>query len=206
MVSPTENEEARLNYNQGTEYLDDNKLEEAEKCLLKAIELDPNFCDAMDHLGLVYRRQERYEEAIEIYLRSISINSKNSVSYQNLAVVYRIQQKYEDARQQYIKMIELDENNPEPYYGIGQLYFDVEMFENCIDIMQIALQKYIDENSVYSYDAGLYIGYAYYNLENYEEALKYLKFTASYYDTDENLLSLISELEKSVNTKDNGLL
>ena len=58
MVTPTENTEAREAYNIGTNLLRQNHFEEAEQYLLKAIELDPNYVDAMDHLGLAYRNQK----------------------------------------------------------------------------------------------------------------------------------------------------
>ncbi len=199
MVSPTSNEEARINYNQGTDCLNNDNLEEAEIYLLKALELDPLFVDAMDHLGLVYRRQMRYEEAIAIYQKSISINDKNYVPYMNLAIVYKLQERYEDARQEYLKIIDIDEENPESYYGIGQLYYDAGMYEDCIQFMRIALNKYYEQESVYVFDAGYHLAYAYYNLENYEEALKFFKFTAAYYENDQNIKDKITELESIVN-------
>jgi tetratricopeptide (TPR) repeat protein len=199
MVSPTSNEEARMNYNKGTELLRNNQLDEAEKYLLEAIELDPNFCDAMDHLGLLYRRQKRYDDAIEIYTRSISTNSENVVSYQNLAVVYRLQKRYEDARQMFLKIVDLDKDNPEGYYGIGQLYYDVGMYDDCITFMQIDIQKYYEQESLYIYDASVYIAHAYYAKEEYQEALKFFKFAAHYYQTDKQLLQIITELENMTN-------
>ena len=68
LVTSTMNEEARINYNNGTESLSRDELEKAEKYFLKAIELDPLFIDAMDNLGVVYRRQKRYDDAIAVYL------------------------------------------------------------------------------------------------------------------------------------------
>ncbi|MDR1025553.1 MAG: tetratricopeptide repeat protein [Treponema sp.] len=89
MVAPSNNEQAMQAYTIGSRFLDENNLTEAERYLTEAIKLDPLFVDAMDHLGMVYRRQNRLDEAEEMYLRSISINDKNAVPYQNLAIVYK---------------------------------------------------------------------------------------------------------------------
>lgn len=71
----TTSEEAETNYSKGSDYLKKDMLDKAEKYLLKALEYDPLFIDAMDHLGLVYRRQKRYDDAVQIYLKSISTNN-----------------------------------------------------------------------------------------------------------------------------------
>jgi len=195
MVAPTTNEEARLNYDQGTNSLKNNNLDEAEKYLLRALELDPYFVDAMDHLGLVYRRQKRYEDAISIYQKSISINEKNYVPYMNLAIVYKLQKRYDDALLEYFKIIDIDKENPESYYGIGQLYYEVALYEECIKYMEIALSKYYEQESLYVFDAGYNLAYAHYYLKNYEEALRYFKFASTYYNTDKTISDKIIELE-----------
>lgn len=203
LVAPTTNEEARINYNNGTESLHQNDLDNAEKYFLKAIELDPGYIDAIDHLGIVYRRQTKYEEAIKMYQKSISLNDKNYVPYINLALVYKLQNRYEDARLTYLKVIEFDKENPEPYYGIGQLYLEVEMYEECIDFMQIALNKYYNNDSMYLFDASYNIAYAYYFMGSLEDALKYFKFTATYYTDNQNIQNIIEEIESTLNSQQN---
>ena len=201
MASPTQIEEARKNYNAGTEYLHNNDLENAEICFLKAIEEDSKFVDAMDHLGLVYRRQERYEDAIEMYKKSIEINSENTVPYINLAIVYKLQRRFEDARQEYLKILEFDKDNPEPYYGIGYLYYEREMYAQAIEYFEIAFSKYYNIESVYIFDASYLLAYANYYEENFEEALRYFKFTFSYYKDNTAIQEKILELEALVVTE-----
>jgi tetratricopeptide (TPR) repeat protein len=195
MVAPTENNEAWEAYNNGTDLLHQNRFEEAEQYLLKAIELDPNYVDAMDHLGLAYRNQKKYVEAENIYLRSIGIMPNNTVPYINLAIVYRLQGRLEDARQTYLKVIKIDENDPEPYYGIGVLYQMVNQYENSITFINIAIQKYYEKISVLIYDACYIQGDNYYAIENYEESLKYYKIALNGYVDNKHLLDRINELE-----------
>jgi tetratricopeptide (TPR) repeat protein len=195
MVSPTRNEEAQNAYNIGTEYLNQNNFNEAENYFLQAIELDPEFVDAMDHLGLVYRNQKKYDEAESIYLKSIEIVPDNIVPYINLAVVYRFQGRLEDARQIYLKAMNIDKDDPEPYYGIGFLYQLVEQYENSIDFINIALQKYYQNNSSLIYDACYIQGNNYYYIKNNEKALIYYKMALFGHPDDAYLLEKINELE-----------
>jgi len=195
MVSPTESIEAMEAYNTGTTLLRQNDFGEAEKYLLEAIEIDNRYVDAMDHLGLVYRRMGKYEEAEKWYLRSIEINPNNLVPYSNLAIVYRFQGRYEDARQTYLKALRIDQNDPEPYYGIGSLYQLVEQYRISIDFMNIAIQKYTEKNSVLVFDAYYAQGNNYYSLEEYEEALKYYKIVLLYYPDNNDVKNKIREIE-----------
>ncbi len=193
MVSPSDSSEAVYCYNKGTECLHNNLLEDAETLLLRAIQLDPEFADAMDHLGLVYRRLGRYEEAIELYTRSLSVNPENPVAYINMGIACRLLGRYEDARIAYINAMLLDPEDPEPYYGIGGLYYLAGMYEACIPYYYTAIEKYQD--SLFVYDACYYLGCAYYKLEQFDEALQFFYLASIYYDTDEIILERIAELE-----------
>lgn len=175
MIAPSENEQAMLAYNLGTQLLRENRLEEAERYLKEAIDLDPLFIHAMDHLGMVYRRQNRLLEAEEIYLKSIEINKKNKVPYQNLAVVYRLQNRLNDAFELYKTLIQLDQNDPEGYYGIGELFYIVGDYQKAMPFFDEAIELYISLNSPYVYDAFFYKGMMYFNMNKYDEALKYLE-------------------------------
>ncbi len=88
VLYPTENEQASQSYDDAVIYQTQRQLEEAEGLYLKAIELDPGFCEAMDNLGQLLRSQGMVEEAISWYLRSIEILPDNRVAHQNLFVLY----------------------------------------------------------------------------------------------------------------------
>jgi tetratricopeptide (TPR) repeat protein len=196
LLHKQKNDAAREAYNIGTSLMQANEFDAAENYLLQAIKLDPNYVDAMDHLGLVYRNQKRYIEAEKIYLRSIEIMPNNSVPYINLAFVYKLDNKLEEARQIYLKFIKINENDPEGYYGIGQLYQMVGQYENSIYYFDIAIQKYIDSNSNLVFDALYQQGNNYYNLKQYETALQCYQNALKTHPNDMYLLEKIEELSK----------
>jgi len=198
MVSPTENIEAREAYNNGTALLRQNNFSEAEGYFLRAIELDNEFIDAMDHLGIVYRNLGRYDEAEKWYLRSIGINPNNLVPYINLAIVYRFQGRYEDARQIYLRAQRIDPDDPEPYFGIGVLYQLVSQYRVSVDFINIAIQKYTERNSILICNAYYAQGNNYYYLEVYEEALKYYKVALFCYPDNNDIQNRINEIENKL--------
>jgi tetratricopeptide (TPR) repeat protein len=199
MASPSENKEAMEAYNKGSYLLKEKQFEEAEKYLLRAIELDNKFVDAFDHLGLVYRNMNRYEDAEKMYLLSIEINPNNSVPYINLAIVYRRQGRYEDARQLYLRAQKIDQDDPEPYFGIGVLYQMAERFELSIGFINIAIQKYYEKGSMLIGDAYFVQGNNYYYMEKYDEALKYYKAALIFNPEDNKIKNIINELENRMN-------
>ena len=88
-------------FREAIDFQKQGKFEEARDAYLPAIELDPGFCDAMDNLGLLLRRQGDLDGAIYWYQRSIEVFPENSVAHQNLAFVYRRQGRYEEALAEY---------------------------------------------------------------------------------------------------------
>ena len=196
MVAPSANEEAASLYNLGSQALWENRLEAAERYLKEAIDLDPLFVDAMDHLGMVYRRQNRLPEAEKVYLKSIEINDKNKIPYQNLAVVYRMQNRLNDAFELYQKIIELDENDPEGYYGIGELFYMIDDYQNSMLFFDKAIELYISINSPYVYDAFYYKGMMYYMMDENDEALKCLEEALKGNPNNATIKNTINEIKR----------
>ena len=196
MAAPSEDQQAALLYNLGTSLMRENRLEEAEEYLKEAIDLDPLFVDAMDHLGSVYRRQNRLPEAEEIYLRSIEINKENKVPYINLAVVYKIQNRLNEALQLYVIVIQLDQNDPEGYYGIGEIFYLVGNYQNAMPFFDKAIELYISLDLPYVYDAYYYKGMMYFRMDEYDEALIYLEEARKGNPNNATLENTINEILK----------
>jgi len=175
MVSPTKNERAMIAYNVGTTLMHQNRLNEAEIYLLEAVELDPVFVDAIDHLAIVYRRQNRFEEAEIMYLKSIRINNTNTVPFINLAVIYMIQNKLNDAFLLYRHVVQIQPNNPEGYFGIGSIFFIIGNYESAMAFINTSIELYKELNSSLIYNAFYYKGMIYFRTGEYDEALFYLE-------------------------------
>ena len=69
-------------------YLGRAQLENAEKYLQKALEIDPKFAEAYYQLGWVYRERSQTEKAIESFKRSIALQPNLAAACNTLAWYY----------------------------------------------------------------------------------------------------------------------
>ena len=172
---PTENKEAQKSYNDANRLKQNGKFAEAEKLYKKAVDLDPNFCDAMDNLGQLLRQQNKIDEAITWYKKSLEVKPDNTVALQNLALAYSLQGKSEQAIEEYKKLINLVPENPEGYYGLGTIYFNLNQPDKSIQYLMIAEKLYAQESSPYVMDTQYYLGFSYFSLQDCVNAKKYLE-------------------------------
>ena len=172
---PSENEDAQKSYNDANILKENGKFAEAEELYLKAIELDPNYCDAMDNLGQLLRQQNRISEAIDWYKKSLEIMPDNTVALQNLALAYDLDGKTEKAIEEYEKLVEVAPENPEGYFGLGNIYVRLEQPEKAIEYLEMAEKIYAQDGSPYLADAQYYLGLSHFMLQNCVDARKYLE-------------------------------
>lgn len=145
----------------------------AEEYLLKSLKLYPNYINALGTLALLYREQEDYDKAIEYYSRAVEIDSKDPLSRQNLAAIYMLQGKYEAAYTLYQELVEISNKSPEGYYGMGRVELYKKRYTKAIENLLEAEKLYSSNKSESIYDAQYLIGFAFYRLNDYENALTY---------------------------------
>lgn len=175
ITCPTTNEDARTAYNNGVNLQQQGNIDAAVGHFQQAIELDPNFCDAMDNLGQILRSQGKIDEAIEWYKKSIEVAPNNTVARQNLAFAYQTQGQIENAIAEYQKIIEIDPNEAEGYYGLGNLYLNLNRPQEAIPLLQQAESLYEKDSSPFLSDARFSLGVAHYITKDSEKARDYFE-------------------------------
>ncbi len=156
----------------------------AEKLYREAIDLDPQYCDAMDNLALLLKRAGNYKDTVELYQRSISIYPDGYVAHLGLANTYNQLEQYDNAIAEYETLSKLYPDDPEGYYGLGNVYFNQEKYEEALDQFKTAEEIYKTQGSDYVVDAQAYIGYTYVMLEDYESGRDYIEMV--YSDFEDN--------------------
>jgi tetratricopeptide (TPR) repeat protein len=78
-------DEARKLYKKGVELLADKKAEGLDS-LKKALEISPNYYDALDFLGNEYVRRQQYAEAVPHLLKAIDVNRRSFTSFYALGL------------------------------------------------------------------------------------------------------------------------
>ena len=91
---------------------------DAEVSFKKALELDPNWDEAMANLAQLYL-PERPEEAEELLRRALMIDPNVAAYHRELASALFLQSKVDEVEPLYRKALELDPNDWETYVHLG---------------------------------------------------------------------------------------
>ncbi len=92
-------------------YIQENKLEEAEKLFLKALQIEKRSLDLSsiyNNLGIIYAKKKEFNRAIKKFEKAVSLNPKSADAYYNLSLVYQEKGKNNKASLFFEKAIQLN--------------------------------------------------------------------------------------------------
>jgi len=190
MYDGSDNAKANAYYDKAVNLADSKKYKASTKLYIKAIKEDPNFIEAYDNLGRVYRVMGDYDKAIYYYKKSIELFPKGNMAHQNLAVVYGIQKNYKGAIEEYEFMVQNDPENVEGYFGLANSYMMLSKFDNALENAEVALDIYKNEQSQHLADGYYMVGLISYFNEDDDKAKENLSLAK------EHGMVLNSKLEK----------
>ena len=125
----------------GLAYLEEFKLEEAEKEFLKFIDLAPNDKFGYANLGLTYLRMNKYPEAEKELTRAIKIDPKDPDVRLILATVYKMNNERDKAIEELKSALEFAPDHLKVLFEISELYSTLpdeeskKQRENYLDIL-----------------------------------------------------------------------
>ncbi len=136
--------------------------------------LEKNNPYLMDTLGWALYKNKMFKEAEEVLQKAISINPELPDIHFHLATVYYDMKKFKKSIESFKKTSELDPESSLALNNLAYLYSELGIhLEDGLSLARRAIEMQPD-NSAYL-DT---IGWLYYKLSNYEEAVKYLKQAA----------------------------
>lgn len=97
-------------YDAGAFYLRFNRLDDALRFMLRALELRPDFGDALNAVGVIYTRQGKHEEALQSYYRASELMPDNAGIRFNIAITLLLQGKVDEAQKEYDNVIKMDKS------------------------------------------------------------------------------------------------
>tara|TARA_B100001996_G_scaffold383065_1_gene377248 strand:- start:7552 stop:9657 length:2106 start_codon:yes stop_codon:yes gene_type:complete len=160
-------ENPKINFN-----LNYEKFDKALVIVNKALELKPNYVDALRTKSLILLKLNNYNEAINVQEKLIELSSNNEVDYTNLGVLYQNLGKIDQAKKCFDKAIEIN-----PLYTPSSRYISriksynkkdehISLMEELLSSSKLELEMKID----------LYFALfkAYDDIGNHDKALKYL--------------------------------
>ena len=125
---------------QGIEYAEQGRLDEAIAEFQKAIELKPDDPDAHRNLGTVYGEQGKEEEAAAAYEKAIELDPDFGEAYGDLAGIYTRLGRLSEAVAAGEKAIELAPDYAMAYNNLGFAYYTQGMLEEAIAEYKEAIQ------------------------------------------------------------------
>lgn len=166
------------------------KVEQYQKAvdLLKKIsDNHPTYVEPLSNLAEAYLETKQYQKAIETYNKVNELDSTIINTYLGLARSYQGLKDYSSAEKYYNKMIKLMPYSTVPYLYLGQMCLEIKEYDKAINYLDKALAKNPNDPN-----ALLLMAQAYFlkvdpvnakkSDENYQEALKLLDKSASYFN------------------------
>jgi tetratricopeptide (TPR) repeat protein len=138
----------------------------------KALELNPQYPEALNNLGTVYYGQQNYHKAERYYLKAIQLKPDAASFYSNLGTAYFAQRNYKRGMEAYRKAFSL---NPQVFigdplervaemgpvdqqitlnYSIARMYAQAGMVEPAIHYLRMAFVAGFNDNKKLYEDKG----------------------------------------------------
>lgn len=139
-----------------------------------SIEADSLFVEAYDNLGRTFRQIGELDSSIYYYNLSLSIFPTGEFAFQNMGVAYQLKGDYENALFYFQKLIDIHPESAEGYYGKAQILVSTSDYDEALETIDIAIEKYKKEESQLLCDGYLFKGYIYVRIKDTTNAKKYL--------------------------------
>jgi len=105
-------------------YLDRDDLENAERELLAADKIAPDYPLILSDLGLLNLKLKRYDEALAYLIRAVLKDPRDPLPHLYLAQLYDQTGRTDYAEKEYLTAVNLSPLNQGARVGLGEFYFD----------------------------------------------------------------------------------
>jgi len=163
----------------GLNLADLDRHAEAEEMLKAILEEDPDDVRAYLALGGVYHSQENYQAGADLYERAVARIEEPRPEHWNIfyqrGIAYERLKEWERAEPNFKQALELYPDHPQVLNYLGYSWVDMNMnLEEGLDLIKRAVE--LRPSDGYIVDS---LGWAYYRLERYEDAVRELERAVS---------------------------
>jgi tetratricopeptide (TPR) repeat protein len=111
-------------YNYGVLLLREHKdLQQAEKAFLRALDVNPDYAEARNNLGVIYEEAGRLDDAASEFRKAIASRPDYPLARFHLGRILLHQKKYEDAVHQFLRALEPESDRTPAYlYALATAY------------------------------------------------------------------------------------
>ncbi|MGH7901208.1 MAG: tetratricopeptide repeat protein, partial [Thermodesulfobacteriota bacterium] len=152
-------------------YFSKGEYDEAIKCYLKAIGINPNHV-YYTNIGDSFRNKENLDRAILYYEEAIRSNPDYDPAYNSLGFTYYSKRDYSSAIKHYEKALSINSGNFIYFSNLGDAYSASEMWDEAIENYEKAIKINPDDDLSYNGLGNAYFGMGLYTkaIEQYEKA------------------------------------
>ena len=149
-VKDQDKEKIKIFLREASELIKGDNLEEAEKKLLKIIEIDPYNVSAYEGLGDIYKKLKQFDQAKEIFEHILKIDKDNCKAYIGLGNIYFQLGDYVLSRENYLKAYRIKRHNPLVLFDLAEACKSLEYNEEALSYLKEAVNiepnnpKYLD--------------------------------------------------------------
>lgn len=119
-------------YNKGNVLYNQSKYDEAIRAYDKAIEINPQYAQAIEDKGFALYKEGNYKDAIKAYDRVIEINPQYVLAWNNKGTALFDEGRYEDAIKAYDKAINLTPADPDIWANKGNSLYELHNYTEAI--------------------------------------------------------------------------
>jgi len=151
------------------ELLQDQKIEEAIKLLIEAIESEPDNPLHLVNLGSLLCQHKQYDQAEQFFLQALQLDEKMATAHFGLATIYYDLAQYDKAENSLKTCITLHLEDAEVYYLLGMTY--VKRQNNLLALPFLQRATEFQEDVIYLFQYGLTLA----KLQHYDTAKEIFK-------------------------------
>ena len=129
----------------GNCYFEKGNLAMAEKHFLKALEIDPNYDEAMNNLGETLYAKEKYAEALSVFKRLVKIHPEYVSGKNNLGAVYEKLMMYDRAEFFYREAIKGEPNHVRARVNLAEVLIKQGRKKEALKELNEALRRAPEE-------------------------------------------------------------
>ena len=180
----------------------EGRLEEAKEYYKKVININPNFSEAHNNIGIIFGEFKEFEKALASYKKAIELKPDYAKAYSNLGIILNRLGRTDEAETNFKKAIEIRPELAEAHNSLANVFKKNRRFEEA----EVSYRKAIELKPNYT-EAFNNLGAILSELGKFNESeisyRKALKLKPDFSDTYYNLgilLTKLGRLEEAVET------
>lgn len=189
------NRESEVFYaNLGDVYQELKDYHSAKAAYEMALDINPNYINALNNLGNTYVQMGQLKEAVILFQKVLGISPRDFHAHLNLGVVYSRLENYPKAIEFYEKTIRINPRDAQAYFQLGFIYELKGQSQKAVENYQKTVQLKPDDAEAY-YNLGNVYARLNQNDKAIESYLKTVEINPNHVNAFVNL-SILYSLEK----------